>query len=63
MRAVLVAQPHTTHGVDTQHNLFVNSGTLKLLGGNGRVDKSIEAHSGAVLAVRWSPDGEFITLY
>jgi intraflagellar transport protein 80 len=34
------------------------SGTLKLVGSNARVEKSVDAHRGAVLSVKWCPDGE-----
>lgn len=33
-------------------------GLLKLIHSNGKIEKAAEAHSGAVLCVRWSPDGE-----
>jgi hypothetical protein len=34
------------------------AGSLKLIRSNGKVEKASEAHSGAVLCVRWNPDGE-----
>lgn len=37
------------------------AGTLKLIGSNGRLEKSVDAHRGAVLSVRWSPDGVWCT--
>ena len=32
-------------------------GKLHLISKNGRVEKSVDAHKGAVLATRWSYDG------
>ncbi|WIA18978.1 hypothetical protein OEZ85_003645 [Tetradesmus obliquus] len=40
--------------------LACTDGTLKLVGSNARVEKSVDAHRGAVLSVRWSPDGTAI---
>jgi hypothetical protein len=37
--------------------VLLSAGTLKLVGSNARVEKSVDAHRGAVLSVRWSPDG------
>jgi hypothetical protein len=37
---------------------YWNAGSLKLVHSNGKLEKATEAHSGAVLCVRWSPDGK-----
>ena len=36
---------------------FIFSGKFHLIGKTGRVEKSVEAHKGAVLSGRWSYDG------
>eukprot|EP00227_Mantoniella_beaufortii_P020105 CAMPEP_0197575096 /NCGR_PEP_ID=MMETSP1326-20131121/609_1 /TAXON_ID=1155430 /ORGANISM="Genus nov. species nov., Strain RCC2288" /LENGTH=759 /DNA_ID=CAMNT_0043137801 /DNA_START=154 /DNA_END=2433 /DNA_ORIENTATION=+ len=42
------------------NDVFVVSctdGTFKIVGRNGRVEKSVEAHRGAVISLRWNSDG------
>lgn len=38
--------------------IITAAGTLRLVTSNGRQEKTVEAHAGAVLCVRWSPDGK-----
>lgn len=37
--------------------LSCTDGKFRLVSGSGRVEKEVEAHRGAVVALRWSPDG------
>lgn len=36
---------------------FIVSGRFHLVGRNGRIEKSVEAHKGAALVGQWSHDG------
>ena len=37
--------------------LGCSDGKFRLVSGNGKIEKEVEAHRGAVISLRWSPDG------